>query len=158
VRGGDTPLGHPRLVKLVRDRIGELLPDSRVSYEPITDPVKAIEAARSKLVEEALEYLLSPCIGELADVYETMRVLLERDLGMTWQQLEAAAAEKRAERGGYEGLTGMYVRSTANPKHEGEHAVCDSPSDHEFGEWEDDAVGVTRECRYCGHRENRPQG
>lgn len=125
----DPPLAIRVLLKLVRDRVGDFLPDSTVSYEPITDEAQAINALRGKLVEEALEYLLNPSIGELADVLEVVDALWRHDraLGRTGAPAKVdilrEKAARRKERGGFDGLVGMYVTSVAGQRHEGERHV-----------------------------------
>ncbi len=109
---------RPRLVKLVRDRIGEFVGDSTVTYEPITDPEEGIAALRLKLVEEAVEYLRDPCIGELADVLAVVHALALLDVGCGWMAVEEEADAKAAERGGFLNLMGMYVQTTAPERHE----------------------------------------
>lgn len=117
----DPPVGHPRLVKLVRDRVGELLPDSTVSYVPIESRAAATDMLRWKLVEEAIEYARNPSLGELADVWEALHALRIFDLKVSQVELEDEADAKRDERGGFDELVGMYVTTSADPRHEGEH-------------------------------------
>jgi predicted house-cleaning noncanonical NTP pyrophosphatase (MazG superfamily) len=79
---------------------------------------------RRELVEEAIEFLQDPCIGELADVYEVVRALAETDPAFV--SMEAVVMEanaKRAERGGFEQRVGMFVQTTAPARHEGRHAA-----------------------------------
>ena len=109
---------RPRLVKLVRDRIGEFVGDSTVTYAPIEDRDEAIAALRLKLVEEAVEYLRDPCIGELADVLAVVHALSLLDIRCGWMAVEAEADAKAAERGGFLNLVGMYVQTTAPERHE----------------------------------------
>lgn len=114
---------RPRLVKLVRDGVGALLGHSTVSYEPIPDDSgpgfagTAIGALRRKLIEEAVEYLENPSKGELADVYEVVCALAKHDLGLEFHEVQDEAERKLEERGGFEGLTGMYVTTTAPRRH-----------------------------------------
>lgn len=115
---------QPRLVKLIRDRMGELLSTSTVRYAPIPDRATRIRALRSKLVEESAEYLANPSLGELADVLEVVRALAEQDLdlgGGAVALVLAEAASKRRERGGFRDGVGMYVETTASARHEGGH-------------------------------------
>ena len=122
--------GRPRLVKLVRDRIGALLGSSEVVYRPIDDKEQAIEALRFKLIEEAIEYVRDPSVGELADVQAVVDALATLDpalgdgkaLGGARGQLAIKREKefKRAARGGFDGLTGMYVFTTADSRHEGD--------------------------------------
>jgi predicted house-cleaning noncanonical NTP pyrophosphatase (MazG superfamily) len=117
VRAGDDR-GRPRLVKLVRDCIGEFVGDSTVSYAPIPDRAEGIAALRLKLVEEAVEYLRDPCVGELADVLAVVQALASKDLGCGWLELNDEAESKTDERGGFTDLVGMYVQTTTPNRHE----------------------------------------
>ncbi len=103
-------MSDDRLVKLVRDRIGHVVRDSTVSYRPIEDREVAIKALRRKLVEEALEYMEDPCVGELADVLAVVHALALIDVGCGWMAVEEEADAKAAERGGFTDLVGMYCR------------------------------------------------
>jgi predicted house-cleaning noncanonical NTP pyrophosphatase (MazG superfamily) len=118
---------HPRLIKLVRDDVDKYLPTgSPVRYEALTreDHVREL---RAKLVEEAIEYLLSPSVGELADIVEAVRALACVDLEIhpapqvALEVVMDEADAKRADRGGFECGIGMWTISTAPPRHEGEH-------------------------------------
>lgn len=92
--------GYP--IKLVRDDIGRRLGGSgSITYEPLTDRAEHIKRLRSKLAEEAIEYLLNPSVSELADVLGAARALAEVDLEVPWSDVEAADAQKCSERGGF---------------------------------------------------------
>lgn len=119
----DPPVGHPRLVKLVRDRVHGVLADAGVEFHRIEDGDQYLAALRKKLVEEAAEYLLNPSLDELADIYETILTLAKRDLGVPFTHVIDECNAKDAERGGFSGAMGMWVTSTAGPRHEGEHAA-----------------------------------
>lgn len=121
---------RPRLVKLVRDRIGEFVGESTVSYEPIDDPELAIKALRRKLVEEALEYMDDPCIAELADVLAVVEALADADLRCGFDAIDAEAAAKYLERGGFADRIGMYVETTAPDRHE---RICSPASGGDGG-------------------------
>jgi len=114
-------LGRPRLVKIVRDRIGSLLGGSEVHYAPVADREQAIGMLRRKLVEEATEYLLSPSRDELADVLEVCRSLADLDLDCAWSAVELEATLKRQDRGGFRELMGMWCTTLADREFEGEH-------------------------------------
>ena len=109
-------MARPRLVKLVRDGVGALLGDSTVEYRPIEDREEGIRALRRKLVEEGVEYLETPTIGELADAYEVLVALAMYDLEVPFHEVQDEAERKRQERGGFDSLTGMYVQTTAPPR------------------------------------------
>lgn len=113
---------RPRLVKLVRDRVGGFLGDQAVSYERITDRSEAMAALRAKLVEEAVEYLLDPSVGELADVLDVVMALGLHAHEMSLEELVQASTPKYEERGAFDDLVGMYVQTTAPTNHEGRHA------------------------------------
>lgn len=102
-------MAHSRLVKLVRDRVGEKLAHSTVIYAPILMREQAIKELRKKLIEEAIEYIENPCIEELADVYEVFRALCEHDLNIDTYVVREMALDKRDDRGGFDKLIGMYV-------------------------------------------------
>lgn len=112
--------GRPRLVKLVRDGVGRFLPPGAtgVYYKQIPDRPEGIRALRRKGIEEAVEYLETPSLGELADMYEVILALAKHDLGVTMGDVAQEAARKRGERGGFDGLIGMYVDTSAPPRHE----------------------------------------
>lgn len=110
-----------RLVKLVRDRVGQFIGNAqRVTYEPISS-IDHVPLLRAKLVEEVVEYLQNPSIGEAADVFEALRGLAEVDLACTIDEIEAEANAKRAARGGFDEGTGMFVTTFAPERHEGQH-------------------------------------
>lgn len=92
--------GYP--IKLVRDHIGERLGnDGTITYEPIGDEATHVALLRRKLVEEAVEYLVDPSVGELADVLEAVWSLAAVDLRAPFEVIEARAKSKRVERGGF---------------------------------------------------------
>lgn len=106
--------GAPYLVKIVRDRIADLVPDSTVSYKEIPDEDRgiAIEFLRKKLCEEAIEYALKPGLNELADINETIIALAAYDLNlgqMGHMKILNACSKKREERGGFNKLMGLYI-------------------------------------------------
>lgn len=111
---------RPRLVKIVRDKMGPWLADEPAVYRRITDPEIAVRELRKKLGEEVVEYLLDPCVGELADVLDVCRALANRDLGISWAEVENEAAAKGRERGTFHAAVGMYVQTLAGPRHEGD--------------------------------------
>lgn len=91
--------GYP--IKLVRERIGERLGGvGTITYEPVPDGETHTALLRAKLIEEAVEYLLDPTVGELADVLEVVWALSERCHGGT-SSVERAAMSKYRERGGF---------------------------------------------------------
>lgn len=108
--------GKPYLVKIVRDRIADLVPNSTVSYNEISEEDKelAMEFLRKKLVEESVEYALKPSMDELADIQETIHALAAYDLRegtMGVMRLAKATREKREARGGFDKLIGLYITS-----------------------------------------------
>lgn len=94
--------GYP--IKLVRDEIGERLGgEGTITYEPTHDRDEHIALLRRKLVEEAAEFLASPSVGELADVYEVVRCLAEIDPAcVSLDAVIGEANQKRTERGAFE--------------------------------------------------------
>jgi predicted house-cleaning noncanonical NTP pyrophosphatase (MazG superfamily) len=117
------PDSRPRLVKLVRDRVASVVDTNFVEYQPIEDREEAIQALRAKLVEEAVEYLLNPSLGELADALAVIDALLVHDLGFSPVRgkiaLQRERDSKRRERGEFDDLVGMFVSTTAPTRHEG---------------------------------------
>lgn len=113
---------HPRFVKIVRTRIARFLGTSKVVYAPATSE-QLVRGLRAKLVEEAIEYLQDPNIGELADVLEVVRALAHHDLGVNFRAVEIEAVAKADERGGFNEGMAMFVYSTASARHESEHAT-----------------------------------
>lgn len=113
---------RPRFVKVVRTGIARFLGSSEVRYEKARAE-DLIPGLRAKLVEEAVEYLLDPSIGELADVYEVVRALAIHDLGVDFHAVQSEASAKTAERGAFGEGMAMYVFTTAPARHEGRHAA-----------------------------------
>jgi predicted house-cleaning noncanonical NTP pyrophosphatase (MazG superfamily) len=104
------------LVKLVRDRIVDVAgTDDEVIYKPIGDRMQGIIELRKKLVEEAVEYLLDPSTGELADVLEAVETLAALDPACSGMEaVRKAQVAKRAERGGFADLVGLYVMARSD--------------------------------------------
>lgn len=93
--------GYP--IKLVRDNIGERLGgEGTITYEPALDEETHIALLRRKLIEEAVEYLANPCVGELADVLEVVWSLARVDLRAPFAAVSERAKTKRIERGGFD--------------------------------------------------------
>ncbi|KAB1192079.1 hypothetical protein GJR96_00935 [Haloferax sp. MBLA0076] len=88
--------------KLVRDDIPEII---RASGEtPVVHTADADEFDRrlgEKLVEEAEEFAESGAVEELADVFTVVDAILARRES-DWDTVRELAAEKTAERGGFE--------------------------------------------------------
>ena len=92
--------------KLVRDRIPEIIeaagghPSTRV-----LDNAERLPAMLAKLQEESDELRASTSPAEqseeLADVLEVLKAIAS-ELGQPWDEIELTAAEKRAERGGFD--------------------------------------------------------
>lgn len=104
-------VGRPRFVKLVRDRIGDLLPESTVTYAPIDVEDHELLLQR-KLREEAIEFADDPCVEELADVWQAM-VDVVHVMGWSLDEVNRVRVAKLNERGGFLEGTGMYVRTAA---------------------------------------------
>lgn len=103
-----------RLIKVVRDKIdsylhgdGGLDSHTRITYSKINNEDLA-EALRKKLIEEAAEYLLDPCVHELVDVLEVCHALATIDLNMMHKDVERVRLAKKAERGGFTHGLGMW--------------------------------------------------
>ena len=101
----------PYLIKVVRDRVDEAMVNKRheILFVRIQDTAEAIEGLRRKLGEEAVEYLLKPGIGELADILDSIEALAEVDLGVSMTDVEIEAEKKRMARGDFRTVTGMYA-------------------------------------------------
>ncbi len=91
--------------KLVRDRIPDIIAaDGGQPSTRVLDHASYQLALRSKLVEEAQEARASAdeqLASELADVLEVL-MALARAHDMRWEDIELQAADKRAERGGFD--------------------------------------------------------
>ncbi|MGH3189855.1 MAG: nucleoside triphosphate pyrophosphohydrolase [Streptosporangiaceae bacterium] len=91
--------------KLVRDQIpGIIAADGCHPVTRVLDHASYRAALRAKLLEEAQEAQGAPeeqLLLELADVLEVLRALASTH-GVSWQEVESAAARKRAERGGFD--------------------------------------------------------
>jgi predicted house-cleaning noncanonical NTP pyrophosphatase (MazG superfamily) len=104
--------------ELVRDRIAEIIGsrgDRAVTR--VLDEASYRAALLAKLVEEAQEASgarAEELPVELADVLEALQALAKA-LGMSWEQLLALAAEKRARRGGFEGRIFLEYAEQAGP-------------------------------------------
>lgn len=100
--------------KLVRDSIPAIIERSgSVARVRTLDPGEALPLLRRKLVEEALEALMSPpseLIGELADVREVLEAL-EQHIENGHQQVLDAMAIKREQRGAFKDL--VFLEATA---------------------------------------------
>lgn len=115
------PDGRPYLIKLVRDKVGELLAGGgKVSYEPLDDRELHVKLLREKLIEEALEYHKKPSVGEAADVLQALFDLVDLDLRASRADLEEARVDKYNERGGFLEGTAMFVTTLAPPPGEPE--------------------------------------
>lgn len=98
-----------RLVKLVRDKVERFCGgDMAVRYELMSKEEHRAQL-RKKLIEEAAEYLVNPCVEELADVVEVVDALARYDLGITITQLGIVVIDKRRDKGGFDGGLGMYL-------------------------------------------------
>jgi len=88
--------------KLVRDRIPEII--IAAGNEPVTRTAGDDEyeqLLKAKLAEEVDEFLTGDYPEELADILEVLKAAA-RAKGITWEQIEAMAVEKKAKRGGFE--------------------------------------------------------
>lgn len=98
-----------RLVKLVRSNVAKYLGgDVQVKYEHIPEE-HYVGELRKKLIEEAVEYALDPCVEELVDVCEVIESLRRYDLAVTPESFDVAVKAKRTERGGFDAAMGMYL-------------------------------------------------
>jgi predicted house-cleaning noncanonical NTP pyrophosphatase (MazG superfamily) len=91
--------------KLVRDRIPELVRAAGdvPTWSRLTDDDAYLTALCDKVVEEVGELRAASAaerVEELADLFEVVRAL-SAALGVAMSDVQAAAARKRAERGGF---------------------------------------------------------
>lgn len=100
-----------RLVKVVRDKIPQYLPEDEtgVEYRPIDDRETFEKELMKKLGEEVAEYLISGDITELADVVAVAEAIAFHLHGRSRQQLQKFVEEKFASHGGFKDMLGMYV-------------------------------------------------
>jgi predicted house-cleaning noncanonical NTP pyrophosphatase (MazG superfamily) len=104
------PERHPEgyLVKLVRDDVVAMLGgDGTVTYRPMP-PHEHARRLVQKLVEEAAEYAVDPCLEELAHVWEAIHAIAELKHG-GYPVLYAEAQCQREQRGGFALGIGMYA-------------------------------------------------
>lgn len=98
--------------KLVRDLIPEIIKAS--GREPIIRhgiPGELYDLLASKLQEEVAEFISAKNVEELADVLEVVHALA-RQLGTSYEAVEAERMRKRHERGGFEyGIVLVGIRS-----------------------------------------------
>jgi predicted house-cleaning noncanonical NTP pyrophosphatase (MazG superfamily) len=91
--------------KLVRDGIPRIIEaDGGKPVTRVLDQAGYLAALRAKLLEEAEEAQAAPdrqLRAELADVLEVLRALATAH-GLNWEDVEAEAARKRDERGGFD--------------------------------------------------------
>jgi predicted house-cleaning noncanonical NTP pyrophosphatase (MazG superfamily) len=90
-------------VKLVRDRIPEIIVQTgkSCSARRVHDHHEFSTVLHQKIIEESEEFLLEPCVEEAADIYEVFKSLIKlNDIELS--DVIAAAAEKKAERGGFD--------------------------------------------------------
>jgi predicted house-cleaning noncanonical NTP pyrophosphatase (MazG superfamily) len=114
---------EPYFVKLVRDDVARHVPDAAVTFGPVPAE-KMHDLLKGKLIEEAAEYLVSPSLGELADVYEVLRALA-RWHNATMRDVESVALDKYGERGGFEAGLGMFCTTTPEAERLNSHALKD---------------------------------
>ena len=91
--------------KLVRDGIPRIIEaDGGKPVTRVLDQAGYLAALWAKLLEEAEEAQAAPdrqLRAELADVLEVLRALATAH-GLNWEDVEAEAARKRDERGGFD--------------------------------------------------------
>ena len=103
-----------RVVKLVRDRIPEIVARERgpeAGAHRVAGKREYLSLLRRKLKEEADEYLASGKTEELADILEVVRALGEA-AGVAPRRLEELRRRKARERGGFGGRKVMIFKVT----------------------------------------------
>jgi predicted house-cleaning noncanonical NTP pyrophosphatase (MazG superfamily) len=108
--------GRPYLIKLVRDKIGDLLGDSQILYQSVP-PEQAAELRRDKLLEEVLEFYKHPSASEAADIWTALTDCLP-DIGVELNEVFYIAYRKRQERGGFAEGMGMYAFTLSDGTHD----------------------------------------
>ena len=99
-----------KMLKLVRDRIPELIKSGRWFYESVHHrPLNPEKWLRHKLMEEVSEYLEDRTAEELADIIEVCFAIGVHIHGITPSELLQVAQIKRDERGGYKNLTAIWL-------------------------------------------------
>lgn len=101
VAGSDSPDATGVSVKLVRDYIPQIV--RATGQEPIievADEALYRQLLRTKLLEEAHEFIASDDIEELADVLEVVQALVLQ-LGADPERLEQIRKNKARDRGGF---------------------------------------------------------
>ncbi|MFZ5892534.1 MAG: hypothetical protein ACOY0T_15850 [Myxococcota bacterium] len=106
--------------KLVRDKVPGTIQAQGEVVSAMELPNRALRAAlRRKLVEEALEVANAEgeqaIVDELADAFEVI-LALQRNLGLSSDEIERRAEKKRNKRGGFD--RGLFLRSTGGDKSE----------------------------------------
>lgn len=97
-----------RFVKIVRDKAGR---DSDVVvYDRILDRDQFLRGLRAKLSEEVHEYLEDRSAEELADILEVVTDLARFEHGLSAAGLQDLADKKFAEKGGFVGWTGLFLK------------------------------------------------
>jgi len=93
-----------RIIKLVRDRIPEIVSRERgeKAVYRVAGKREYLRLLREKLEEEVAEYLAGEAAEELADIAEVIRALGEAG-GMSPRRMESIRREKARERGGFRG-------------------------------------------------------
>jgi predicted house-cleaning noncanonical NTP pyrophosphatase (MazG superfamily) len=92
-----------RYDKLVRDRIPDIIraDGKQCDVQVLTDEEYARQLDQ-KLAEELHEYLQNGEVEELVDLVEVVQAIATMRLG-SWEAFERKRAQKRDERGGFEG-------------------------------------------------------
>lgn len=104
--------GYP--IKLVRDNMAIIDRSEGLRYRRVESPDEHRRRLHAKLVEEVGEYLIDPSVNELSDILEAIKCLAWVDCGVNFDAVEAAAAKKFDERGGFREGT---VMETIEPCH-----------------------------------------
>jgi predicted house-cleaning noncanonical NTP pyrophosphatase (MazG superfamily) len=98
-----------RILKIVRDRIPDLIHDGPWYYVPVPKDEQG-RLLRYKLQEEVAEYLEDRVPEELADIIEACFALGIHEHHLYPHELVRLADEKRALRGGYKELFAIEIR------------------------------------------------
>lgn len=88
--------------KLVRDKIPEIIKnDGRTPVLYLADKADYEQALLKKLAEEAEEFIETPCIEEIADIYEVLDALVKH-FDYDIEEIKRVKREKQNLRGGFD--------------------------------------------------------
>lgn len=102
------------LVKVVRDKYDERTKEGTGWKLQVVAPADRGPALRAKLSEEVSEYLEDRTVEELVDTIEAVVALARTEHGVGPGTLMVQVARKRAEKGGFGRVLGLYLEPPEN--------------------------------------------